>query len=684
MAESDFSTFEFNPNPPPRPFAVASWLGMSPEEIMAGLANGSIARPPGAAPDWRPPGLLEASAIASTITLPSSPADHEGYPTSQFPLDSMPPTGFVGSVPGRADVLGWFQALDSKLTPASLESIWTRAGESEGARAASLTGYLARTLLGLNAPDGNLADRSNARAWATIGKQLSAFTAEPSNRAHVVDLVGMNGAALAQLARTDVGYRYALAQLDSIALTGNRALFAAANSDSAIDRFDPDTGETQLSDAWLGDRAKFLAWKMAGDDGNDLTIGGNQSWTFVDRTKIGTDGQPLSLKLTAENGDDVQNQVIFGASIAENIRGKADTDRIYGGGGDDVLRGAGGADHLEGGHGDDTLLGGSGSDELVGNQGDDDLDGGRGSDDLDGGSGDDVLSGGRGDDLLAGGDGADTYMIDAGDGTDTITDSDGQGSISLDDAVLSGAARSLDRTWTSADGRVDYSLEGSLAGEGTLNIRAYAPGADHTGHPENVIIVDHWHNGDLGIALRTDASTSDLNVTPTVDSPGTESQAPSDVVPADAVTNPALDNASSGSDVGQVPAADPPLVGELAWAPALDVNDAFQQFFGPSTGDAPTVGPLQLQQALAAFTGVPVPPDVSPVGSSGGHTGTDGLSIADVAGALAGDAAAGDFGHESASGMVQLTPDWHRIEEAYLSMDGRPRGTGIGAVAARV
>ncbi|HQR10702.1 MAG TPA: calcium-binding protein [Casimicrobiaceae bacterium] len=683
MAESDFSTFEVNPHPSPRPFAVASWLGMSPDEVLAGLADGSIARPPGAAPDWRPPGLPGASGFAPTIALPSSAAGDGSDPIPQLPPDLLQPDGTVGIVPGRAEVLGWFQALDPDFSANSFESIWRRAGESESARAASLTRYLARTLLAVNAPEGNPADRSNALSLARLSDQLTAFTAEPSNRAHVVDLVGMDGAALAERARTDVGYRYALAQLDSIALTGNRGLFAAANSDSAIDRFDPDTGETQLSDAWLGDRAKFLAWKMASDGGNDLTIGGNQSWTFVDRTRVGSDGQPFSLKLTPEKGDDVQNQVIFGAEGAESIRGKAGTDRIYGGDGDDMLRGAGGADHLEGGHGDDTLLGGSGSDELVGNQGDDDLDGGRGSDALDGGSGDDTLVGGRGDDALAGGVGADTYVIDAGDGTDTISDSDGQGSISLDDGVLTGATRSQNRTWTSADGRFDYTLEGSLAGEGTLEIRAFAPGADHMGNPDNVIHVDHWHNGDLGITLSTDPSASGLDSTPIVDSPDPEIYTPSDVVPADPLALAALDNASPGSDVGQAPAAETPLVDELAPAPAPEVIDAFQQIFGPSTSEAPTVGPLQLQQAVAAFAGVPVPPDISPLGLSGSHAAVDGVSIADIAGALAADAAADDFSHEFASAIMQITPDWHRIDEARMPSGGDPRGIGIGELVAR-
>ncbi len=50
MVESDELVFEGNPNSPPTPFAVAAWLDMSPEAIRAGLADGSIAPPPGALP----------------------------------------------------------------------------------------------------------------------------------------------------------------------------------------------------------------------------------------------------------------------------------------------------------------------------------------------------------------------------------------------------------------------------------------------------------------------------------------------------------------------------------------------------------------------------------------------------------------------------------------------------------
>ena len=655
MAGSDELVFEANPDSPPRPFAVAAWLDMSPEAIRAGLVDGSIAPPPGAMSDWAPP---------RSITLLSRAGD--------TPLAN---NGIVEdvSVPlSRSQVCGLLRALDPALTDAVFDEIWHRAGDSDRARAKGLTAYLSRTLLG--APS---AQQGGAIAPSTT--ELTAFTSDPAHRARVVDLAGMDGATLADRARADVGYRYALAQLDSFALVGNRALFAGANIDSRLDRFDPDTGEVQLSDAWLADRGKFLAWKMAGDAGRTLGIDGDQNWTFVDRSNLGDDGQPITTQLTGSAGNAKDNQVVFGAESGESIKGSTGTDRIYGGGGDDVLRGAGGADHLEGGQGDDIVSGGSGNDELAGNQGDDDLDGGRGADALDGGSGDDTLTGGRGDDALAGGDGVDAYVIDAGDGTDTISDSDGLGTIALDDETLTGATLSEDGTWTSADGRLEYSFDGELAGEGTLTIRAFEAGADHSGTPNNVVEVDNWHNGDLGITLDNDESTAPLS--DAQDGLGTyiEPQIIADDIPFGGIdlptpaTGAALDGeaalsgagASVGNEAGTTitpePAAIAPILDDAAANMASDVDDAISQLLAPPDNAFAALDPARVQNAVASFIGVLAPPDIPFAGANSDDTG-NAVSIADVTGALADDAGGHDASTDAAAVLVETSPDWHPVE----------------------
>ncbi len=429
----------------------------------------------------------------------------------------------------------------------------------------------------------------------------------------------------------------------------------------------------------------------------------------------------MTMRLTATSSDAKENQVIFCAEIAESIKGGTGTDRIYGGGGDDVLRGVGGADRLEGGQGDDVVSGGSGNDEIFGNQGDDDLDGGRGTDALDGGSGDDTLTGGRGNDVLTGGSGADTYVVDAGDGTDTIADSDGHGTISLDDETLTGATLNQDGTWTSADGRLEYSFDGDLAGAGTLSIRAFGTDADHSGTPDNVINVNNWHNGDLGITLGNGESTDPGSDTPTPNTPDPGPQIIADDIPVDTtdlpmtadsgsqimadsiplggidLPTPAADpgspalgadagssgiGASVGNEAGATitssPAAIEPVVDDAAAATASDMEDAISQLLAPPDNNFDALDPTRVQNAVAAFSGVLAPPDIPFAGASNSDYIGSAVSIADVASALADDVCGHECSGEVAAGLVPMSPDWRHVDGITPPRDPNlrsPRGT---------
>jgi hypothetical protein len=686
MAASDIPVFEVAPNPPPRPFAVAAWLGMSQPDIMAGLKDGSIAPPPGAPPNWVPPGVSIPLDSSSALGIALVSSSDGGPPTGSETNSADDELSAGGLLLERARVRGWFHALDAKLDDTAFESIWKRAGDSDAVRAATLTGFLARSLLGIAMSEAGSLDERAPKTIAEVAAALSAFTADPSHSAQIVDLSNMDGAELARRAQTDIGYRYALTQFDSVALTGNRSLFAAANADGRLDRFDPDTGETSLSGAWLSDRSKFLAWKIASDSGKSLAIGGNHAWTFIDRAKLDSNGHPLTLQLTPGSRDAQQDQVIFGAESPEFIKGGAGTDRTYGGGGDDILRGAAGADHLEGGRGDDIALGGSGSDELAGNQGNDELDGGKGADSLDGGTGDDTLTGGRGDDQLAGGDGADTYVIDTGDGTDTIIDSDGHGTIELDDEVITGASQEKDGVWTSADGRLDYTVEGELFGESSLTIRAFAANADHAGDPDNVIEVRHWHNGDLGITLDDSEATGASSDHQDSDMPIAALENIADDIPFDGMAASTTDsqagNAAAESG-GQAPPLDVPIVEGLNASRASEINDAISRFLAAPNNDVAALNPNQLQQAVAAFSGVITPPDVTFGGPTGGVRGSNAVGVADVTGALAEYAGGYEVSGELAAGLVPLAPDWHHIESIANQMDGSTRCARFGRMGAQ-
>ena len=253
---------------------------------------------------------------APTANVPALPADLE------------PITSSVD----RARVKRWFNSLDADLSAETFDSIWTRAGSDDATRAANLTQSLASALLGPM-------DANASWSRSSIPDALDDCVADPAHRADVVDLTNRTGAELAELAQGDIGYRYALANLQPFALTGNRSLFAAANADGRYDRFDPDTGEALISDAWLGDRGKFLAWKSASESGGQMAISGTEDWTFTDHSLTDSNGEPLTIELKTGAADAGTNQVVFGSDDGEIFKGVSGSDRMYGGGGDDVLRG---------------------------------------------------------------------------------------------------------------------------------------------------------------------------------------------------------------------------------------------------------------------------------------------------------------------------------------------------------
>lgn len=116
----------------------------------------------------------------------------------------------------------------------------------------------------------------------------------------------------------------------------------------------------------------------------------------IDVTRIAADGQG---NINGSSKDDLL--FMSGAGIAQAGDGN---DIVFGGTGNDTLRGDAGDDLLYGGAGNDTLNGGVGDDILLG------------------GEGNDVLFGGVGNDILSGGNGADKFFFEANAGNDRITD----------------------------------------------------------------------------------------------------------------------------------------------------------------------------------------------------------------------------------------------------------------------
>lgn len=664
----------------PIPYITAVWSGMTADELQAGLAAGTILAPSGA-PAVRPPvGTAFPEPIDARTAARESAANATDPAATPVTL--------------RARIDGWLRALDPTLTDGAIETLWQRLGSDDAMRGTAMRQYLGAALLG----DAGASEAS-----------LDAFVAAPGHRARLVDLHGMTGTELAALAATDIGYRQALAARQPFALIGNRALHAAANAEGALDRFDPDTGEALVSDAWLADRGKLLAWQES--DASERVIVGNEDWTFIDRASPGPDGAPSTFELVTGKPDAGKNQVVFGHAGDELLAGVGGSDRMYGGAGHDILRGAGGGDHLEGGRGDDLVLGGAGDDELTGDQGADELDGGRGDDRLTGGSGDDLLVGGRGDDRLEGGVGTETYVIDAGDGRDTIIDADGKGSIELDGVRIDGAMNASGTgTWVSADGRLELSFEGEIAVPGTLTITALRDGDAHGTTPVNVITVKDWKNGDLGITL-AGTSTANTNLdsnndavaitgpeVPVLSEADFEADVESgeagdadaasaeadmnsaiawgDVAPVGAAeglgttngaggaalvaadANPVLPESTSvGSEAFEAevdsPAdATPAASAEVVAGGPEDVDaswmSAFAAIFGADSAALGTVEPTHVESAIRAFSGVLDAPDVTASVDYTPFEGMNAVTAHDYADALAADDAGDDVGNETA------------------------------------
>ncbi|MCF1709395.1 hypothetical protein L0V05_11250 [Tabrizicola sp. J26] len=146
---------------------------------------------------------------------------------------------------------------------------------------------------------------------------------------------------------------------------------------------------------------------LGGFYGNDTLNGGTgedyiEAGAGFDVVYGGADWDTMSYK---DDGDAATGiSVVFSSATAGSIldwSGSTDVfsgiDRIRGTGFDDVMTGASGAQNLSGEGGNDSLSGGDDDDELEGGSDNDSLFGGNGDDRFTGGSGTDLIDGGTGD-----------------------------------------------------------------------------------------------------------------------------------------------------------------------------------------------------------------------------------------------------------------------------------------------
>ena len=633
---------------PPIPYVVASWLGFTLEHIVAGLRSGSISPPAGAPPGWLPAGAVSGG-IAQDA--PSPPASDDFAPDDAG-------DGASGDSPDpRTAYLSLVRRMDPSLDDATFDAWWRSAGDDDASRASRIAGLVWRTVTGGPA-GGSEADDTGA---------LGAAIERNGTRATLVSLASLGSVELARRARADPGVLGALAALDAFAFADVTGGGAAARS-----RFDPATGEALVSDAWIDDRAKLLAWRQALADDPHAARDVDGAWRFVDRSR--PDDGPV---VVGDDRGDVA-QVVFARDGGDLVDGGATTDRLHGGDGADALRGGDGDDLVEGAHGDDILSGDRGRDRVDGGAGADDLAGGEGGDVLDAGSGDDTLDGGRGDDMLAGGDGHDVYAFSSGDGRDLVVDADGSGEIRLDGERLTGPAGD--------DGaHVSYLTHDDGAGGTTLIIRTGVRDGDGAGTGE--IRIRDWREGMLGIDLSgapeaavgapNDVVSAPLpRLKPRISwsddmAPGGESvlgSAASAVAPQ---VRPRVERAAEwradgerepGNESGWGPGA-PPSNGIASWIDGASgvaaADRAAQGTGGAYRADRESVRPLDIADWSRALRAASSPPDVAPFPSTG--AGPDAVCAAEVAGALADHAGAHDGGEAVASGG--LAPAWSWIDD---------------------
>ncbi len=258
-------------------------------------------------------------------------------------------------------------------------------------------------------------------------------------------------------------YRYALENLNSIAITGNVNLYTQHNPNGElnIDSF---------SDQYLQDRARFLDTRIQTNMNNQPEKQGN-GIAFQQEV---SEGNAIIANISGAMG--TADWYRFGSNEADlALNGseiKLGNDHLYGRGGDDTINGFAGDDYIEGNDGNDTIIGGDGEDIIFGGDGhdiifgdkggdvsgltyDDTIDGGDGNDVIYGGGGADIITGGKGDDslygnasgvtedILDGGEGDDTYYISTGDGDTIVRDSDQIGQIKFDNKTLGAGIKSV-------------------------------------------------------------------------------------------------------------------------------------------------------------------------------------------------------------------------------------------------
>ena len=198
------------------------------------------------------------------------------------------------------------------------------------------------------------------------------------------------------------------------------------------------------NDALYGGSGNDLLNGDAGDDyftnedGNDTINGGSGIDRYDADYSYASSGLTMTYNTATGSGTITVGTETDTFTSIENFNGFKGTeynDVIFGGTAVEELKGGGGNDTISGNAGDDYIYGEDGNDVLNGGVGNDDIYGGNGNDLLNGDSGDDYFTGDEGNnDTINGGAGSDRYHADYSYGSSGLTmtyDTAGSGTITV-------------------------------------------------------------------------------------------------------------------------------------------------------------------------------------------------------------------------------------------------------------
>jgi len=166
---------------------------------------------------------------------------------------------------------------------------------------------------------------------------------------------------LYSLSKESIAYRYALRTLTPFIIDEESGIYSDHNLNGELDLYDPETGEGQLTEKYLLDRARMLSYIIEGN-----TTGAALEASEMSEYHDLTTDTLVFVQATSPNSNPAR-QYVFGSDDGEPLNGLDNDDHLYGMGGADTLNGKGGNDYLEGGQGGDiyTFSYGDGNDTVL-------------------------------------------------------------------------------------------------------------------------------------------------------------------------------------------------------------------------------------------------------------------------------------------------------------------------------